>query len=118
MTLNSLTGSFSTADSFHAERSDACTAGRRTVPPRRGEIRLVASKRDALGGRRLERQLFHPFARRADEARHVPRRVAVLVHELVRARDIVEAERLAEAGIDLAGEDEVVQPLRLLVVRE
>src|SRR6266481_7499982 len=44
--------------------------------------------------------------------------MAVLVHELVRARDVVEAERLAEAGVDLAGEDEVVQALRLLVVRE
>src|SRR6266446_90642 len=66
----------------------------------------------------LERQLLHTLARRADEARHVSRRVAVLVHHLVRVRDLVERERLAEAGIDLAGDDEIVQAVRLRVVRE
>ncbi len=33
-------------------------------------------------------------------------------------RDLVEREDLRQAGVDLAGEHEVVQPLRLLVVGE
>src|SRR5206468_12828241 len=45
-------------------------------------------------------------------------RVAVLVHELVHVRDLLEGEGLGEARVDLARRDQVVQGLRLLVVGE
>src|SRR5437867_9152562 len=44
--------------------------------------------------------------------------MAILVHELVDVRDLGEGERLGEARVDLAGRDQVVQRLRLLVVGE
>src|SRR3990172_6558089 len=54
----------------------------------------------------------------ADEGRHVAVGVAVLVQELVGEADLVEGEDAGQAGIDLAGGDEVVDGLRLLAVGE
>ena len=54
----------------------------------------------------------------ADEDRHVPVRVLVVAHELVRERDLAERERARQARIDLALEHQLVDALRLLVVRE
>src|SRR2546429_6586659 len=67
---------------------------------------------------RSARQLAHPRARRVHQAGHVPVRVAVLVHELVHVRDLLEGEGLGEAGVDPARRDQIVQGLRLLVVGE
>src|SRR5207249_12119121 len=67
---------------------------------------------------RSARQLAHPRARRVHQAGHVPVRVAVLVHELVHVRDLLEGEGLGEARVDLTGRDQVVQRLRLFVVGE
>src|SRR5438552_8050235 len=64
------------------------------------------------------RQLPQTGPRRVHQAGHVPVRVAVLVHELVHVRDLLEGEGLGEARVDLAGRDQVVQRLRLLVVGE
>src|SRR5438552_4554285 len=66
----------------------------------------------------LARQLAQPRARRVHQAGHVPVRVAVLVHELVHVRDLLEGEGLGEARVDLVRRDQVVQGLRLLVVGE
>src|SRR6185369_4419561 len=46
-------------------------------------------------------QIGEAQLRRADEARHVARRVAVLVHHLVHGADVLELVGLREAGIDL-----------------
>src|SRR3990172_5660616 len=54
----------------------------------------------------------------ADEGRHVAVGVAVLVQELVGEADLVEGEDARQAGVDLAGGDEVVDGLRLLAVGE
>src|SRR2546427_2492688 len=52
------------------------------------------------------------------QARHVPVRVSVLVHQLVDVGNLLEGERLRQARVDLPGRDEVVQRARLVVVRE
>src|SRR5213592_3471934 len=67
---------------------------------------------------RSARQLAHPGPGCVHQAGHVSGRLPVLVHELVHVRDLLEGEGLGEARIDLAGRHEVVQGLRLLVVRE
>src|SRR5262249_41818391 len=55
---------------------------------------------------------------RVHEDRHVAVRVLVHVHELVTLARFGELEDARKTGIDLAGHDEVVDALRLLVVRE
>src|SRR6266581_6352570 len=77
-----------------------------------------SSSGTALLNPRSAWQLAQPRARRVHQAGHVPMRVAVLVHELVHVRDLLEGEGLGEARVDLARRDQVVQGLRLLVVGE
>ncbi len=54
----------------------------------------------------------------SDEHGHVPVRVLVLVHELMRERDLAELKRARQARVDASLENEVVHPLRLFVIRE
>src|ERR1019366_1057090 len=55
---------------------------------------------------------------RADENRHVPHRVPVLTHQLMREADLIERERPGQAGIDLAGGHHRVVRRALVVVGE
>ena len=59
-----------------------------------------------------------PALGRVHQHGHVAVRMAVLVHELVHVGDLVEAEGLRQAGVDLAGQHQVVQRPGVVVVRE
>src|SRR5437016_12645314 len=57
-------------------------------------------------------------ARRVHQHRHVAGRMLVLPHDLMRRRDLVPGEDLAQAGIDSTVEHKLICGARLLEMRE
>ena len=98
-------------------RSRAPRRTPRTSPPscrRRSFPRVVTGTYPSLAARSAlpiasDVDVGEAALRHADEHGHVAVGVLVLVHELVRFPDLVEREDVAEAGVDLAGDDELVE---------
>src|SRR5579862_4065469 len=66
----------------------------------------------------LKCEVLHSRLRRAHQRYHFALGRAVFMHDLMAFRNLIEAERLREARIDLAVDDQLIERVGLFVVGE